>query len=64
MLTSVQKVTRILTAVASGGSEPMPLFEIAQKTEINKATCSHIINTLMQEGFNAVSNVSACRHER
>ena len=51
MLTSVQKVTRILTAVASGGSEPMPLFEIAQKTEINKATCSHIINTLMQEGF-------------
>ena len=51
MITSVQKVTNILSTVARKNPSPTPLCEIAEKTGINKSTCSHIINTLLQEGF-------------
>ncbi|MBR3966274.1 MAG: helix-turn-helix domain-containing protein [Clostridia bacterium] len=51
MISSTQKVIRILNAVSEGGADPMPLYKIADKTGINKATCSHIINTLLEEGY-------------
>lgn len=51
MIASVQKAMRILSAIADGAPEPMPLCEIAKAVNINKATCSHIVDTLMQEGF-------------
>lgn len=51
MIASIQKATRILTVVADNGAVPTPLCKIAERTELAKPTCSHIVSTLVQEGF-------------
>ena len=59
MIASVQKAIKILTAVADNGATPTPLHKIAERTGVNKSTCSHIILTLLHEGF--LVKVSASR---
>ena len=51
MIASVQKAVRILTAVADAPTSPTPLCEIAERTGICKPTCSHLVSTLVHEGF-------------
>ena len=51
MIGSVQKTTKILTAISEGKNKPVSLSHISSVTGINKSTCSHIISTLSAEGF-------------
>ena len=51
MIESVRKATRILTVIADNGGQPLPLGEISARVGINKATCAHIVDTLVCEGF-------------
>ena len=51
MIKSVQKATKLLTILADNYNEPLSLAKLSELAEINKATCSHIISTLENEGF-------------
>lgn len=59
MIGSVQKAMQILTAISEGKSNPVSLAEICEVTGINKSTCSHIISTLLAEGY--VQRISATK---
>ena len=59
MIASIQKAIKILTVVADNGAEPTPLWKISERTDINKSTCSRIIDTLLHEGF--LVKISASR---
>ena len=51
MIASIQKAMQILSTVSDGGATPTPLYVIAERTGINKSTCSRIIGTLVHEGY-------------
>ena len=51
MIQSVQKAMRILNILAENRQEPISLGELSRKSEIHKATCSHIVSTLEAEGY-------------
>jgi DNA-binding IclR family transcriptional regulator len=59
MIASIQKAMRILSTVSDGGMTPTPLCVIAERTGINKATCSRIIGTLVSDGY--LVKISASR---
>lgn len=51
MIGSVQKTVKILNTISEGKNSPVSLSHISRMTGINKSTCSHIISTLVAEGF-------------
>ncbi len=51
MIASVQKAIKILTVISEQRGEPVPLWKISERTGICKPSCSHIIETLLNEGF-------------
>lgn len=51
MIHSVQKAMQILSVLSDGKSRPVPLIEIAARTGYPKPTCSHILETLCQDGY-------------
>ena len=51
MIKSVQKATKILSILSDSYNQPVRLCELAQKAQLNKSTCSHIVSTLENEGF-------------
>ncbi len=51
MIASVQKAIKILNVISEYGSNPIPLWKISERTGISKPTCSHIIKTLLYEGY-------------
>jgi len=51
MIGSVQKAIKILNVISEGKNSPVSLLYISEMTGINKSTCSHIISTLVAEGF-------------
>ena len=51
MIKSVQKATKLLTLLADSYEKPLTLAKLAENSGMNKSTCSHIINTLTNEGF-------------
>lgn len=51
MINSVVKAVKILNIVSDNRNEPVSLGEICQKADINKATCSHIVSTLLSENY-------------
>lgn len=62
MITCVEKTIRILEAISSGKSQPVSLSAISRKTGINKSTCSHIVSTLLEEGY--LERISATKGYR
>ena len=59
MIASIQKAMQILSTVSDGGTTPTPLYLIAERTGINKSTCSRIISTLVHDGY--LVKISASR---
>lgn len=59
MIASIQKAIKILTVIADSGTSPTPLWKISERADINKSTCSRIIDTLLHEGF--LVKISASR---
>ena len=51
MIASVQKSLKILNTISEGKNNPVSLSHISKITGINKSTCSHIISTLVSEGY-------------
>ncbi len=51
LIKSVQKATKILTLLSNSFDNPVTITEIAEKLNLNKATCCHLIETLENEGF-------------
>lgn len=51
MIGSVQKTLKILNTISEEKNRPVSLSYISTETGINKSTCSHIISTLVAEGF-------------
>lgn len=51
LIYSVQKSMKILKALSGAENRPMTLSEISELTQINKSTCSHIISTLLYDGY-------------
>ncbi|MBQ8356868.1 MAG: helix-turn-helix domain-containing protein [Clostridia bacterium] len=51
MILSLQKALKILRVISDAKGEPVSLMSIAQKTEIPKPTCSHLLETLCYEGY-------------
>ena len=51
MIQSVQKAIQILQIISDMGNKPIPLGEIAQKANLNKSTCAHILETLCDCGM-------------
>lgn len=51
MIQSVQRATRLLSILADSYDKPVPLSALAEKAELNKSTCAHIIATLEHEGY-------------
>lgn len=51
MIQSVQKATKILSLLSNSFDSPVTITEIANKLNLNKATCCHLIETLESEGF-------------
>lgn len=51
MILSVQKAMNILSVISNEKNHPVSLGEIAKKTDYPKPTCSHILETLCQEGY-------------
>lgn len=51
MIKSIQKATNLLTILADNHNKPMSLALLAQKSQINKSTCSHIMSTLEADGY-------------
>lgn len=48
---SVQKAMHILKTISNEQNKPISHSSICQKTGYNKSTCSHILSTLLAEGF-------------
>lgn len=59
MIASIQKAIKILMVIADSATSPTPLWRIAERTGINKSTCSRMIETLLHEGF--LVKISASR---
>ena len=51
MIYTTQNTMKILKAISLSGTQPLKRSEIAEMTGINKTTCSHIISTLLSEGY-------------
>ena len=51
ILGSVLKTTQILNVISEGKNKPVTLLQISESTGIHKSTCSHIISTLLNEGY-------------
>ena len=51
MIGTIKKATKILNVISEGKNLPVSLMRISTETGINKATCSHIISTLVEEGY-------------
>lgn len=62
MILSVKKCMNILNILSCAGENGLSLAEIANKTSINKSTCSHIIKTLETDNF--VEQIPTSRHWR
>ena len=59
MIQSVDRALDILMCVSDNQGKPLTISEIAEKTDLNKSTCCHLIETLTQRGFlNRVSRSS------
>lgn len=48
---SVKKAMDILTILSASAEEPITLHELAEKTGLNKSTCSHIIDTMCESFY-------------
>ena len=51
MIRSVQKAMHLLSILADCYGQPIPLGELAQRAELPKPTCAHLIATLEAEGY-------------
>lgn len=51
MIASVQKAMRILSVLSDSRHKPVPLMEISRLTGYPKPTCSHILETLCNDGY-------------
>jgi len=51
MIRSVNRTLDILTCVGDNKGEPVSIKTIALKTGLNKSTCCHIVETLVDRGF-------------
>lgn len=51
MIKSSDKTMRILSAVADGKGEPVTIGNIAKKVDMPSSTVSHIVSTLLKEGY-------------
>ena len=51
MINSVEKTMTILTAISDVYGDSITLDELYRKTNINKSTCVHVLNTLRESGF-------------
>ncbi len=51
MIKSVQKATTILTVISDNKNVPITLKCLSEKTGIEKSTCSHIVSTLIEQGY-------------
>lgn len=51
MVASVEKALRLLEFLAAEGARERPLAEIAEGLDLNKATCSHLLKTLVELGY-------------
>lgn len=51
MIESVNKALDILTCIADNKGEPVSVKAISERTGINKSTCCHIIDTLVERGY-------------
>lgn len=51
MINSVKKALDILTILSDYGETPIKLSELAEKTNLNKSTCAHIVDTMCQEMY-------------
>lgn len=51
MIKSVHKALQIMSYLADNYETPIALSEISAKMGMNKSTCCHIINTLVNDGY-------------
>ena len=51
MIKSVKKAMDILTVLSANAEETMSLGELAEKTGLNKSTCSHIVDTMCESFY-------------
>lgn len=51
MIKSVHKAIMILNILSEAGGNSVPLGVISQKAKINKSTCSHLLETLIEDGY-------------
>lgn len=51
MIQSVDRALDILMCISDNHGQPVTISEISKKTNINQATCCHIIETLVERGF-------------
>ena len=49
MIKSVKKALDILSILSNSGENPISLSELAEKTNLNKSTCAHIVDTMCEE---------------
>ena len=49
MIKSVKKAMDILTVLSDSGENPITLSELSEKTNLNKSTCAHIVDTMCEE---------------
>ncbi len=49
MIKSVKKALDILAILSAYAEKPITLSELAEKTNLNKSTCAHILDTLCEE---------------
>ena len=49
MIKSVKKALDILSILSDSGEDPISLSELAEKTNLNKSTCAHIVDTMCEE---------------
>ena len=51
MIQSVKKAMDLLTVLSATPEVPIPLGELAERTNINKSTCAHIVDTLCESFY-------------
>ena len=51
MIQSVERTLDIMTCISNNKGEPVTVSQISQQTGINKSTCCHLIETLVERGF-------------
>ena len=49
MIKSVKKAMDILTILSNSGENPISLSELSERTNLNKSTCAHIVDTMCEE---------------